>query len=364
MIDFKLKQPQPLRIVDYHIEMLSVGAADCFIIYYTDNKGCNKLILVDAGNYKDGQNIINHVRKYYSNPIINLAIVTHPDADHFGGFVKMLEKIKDTEDDAIPIKQFWLNNPQNHVKVTQVQNEIKKTTLANRVARLFDQGESNLLDLIESLRIPISDKFAQPIFCKDKVTGKIVAKPSKERDFLGLTIIGPTLGYFEKLAPNMRYDNLKGYSYDAKDDDEAFKPTGSCLSKALDDATDDSSVHNQSSLIFMFEPEKGKKYLFMGDAGVEALANIPHCHKNAIKDIYWLKVPHHGSKHNLDSKTILYLHPKYAYISSEKQGHYLNQCTINALKQIGCKVYSTHRRKANFLEHGGEREGYTTATPE
>ena len=162
----------------------------------------------------------------------------------------------------------------------------------------------------------------------------------------------------------MRYDNLKGYSYDAKDDDEAFRPTESCLSKALDDATDDSSVHNHSSLIFMFEPEKGKKYLFMGDAGGEALANIPQCHKKAIKDIYWLKVPHHGSKHNLDSKTILYLHPKYAYISSEKQGHYLNQCTINALKQIGCKVYSTHRRKANFLEHGGEREGYTTATPE
>lgn len=359
----ELAKPQPLRIVDYHIEMLSVGAADSFIIYYIDSKGNHKLILVDAGAYNDGQNIINHIRKWYPNHVIDLAIVTHPDDDHFGGFVKMLEKIKDTEGDAIPIKQFWLNNPQNHVKVTQVQNEIKKTTLANRVARLFDQGESNLLDLIESLRIPISDKFAQPIFCKDKVTGIIVAKPCKERDFLGLTIIGPTRGYFEKLAPNMRYDNLKGYSYDAKDDDEAFKPTATCLSKALDDANDDGSVHNQSSLIFMFEPENGKKYLFMGDAGVEALANIPQCHKKAIKDIYWLKVPHHGSKHNLDSKTILYLHPKYAYISSEKQGHYLNQCTINALKQIGCKVYSTHRNKANIL-HNGTREGYKTAIPE
>lgn len=33
MQDFKLKQPQPLRIVDYKIEMLSVGAADCFIMW-------------------------------------------------------------------------------------------------------------------------------------------------------------------------------------------------------------------------------------------------------------------------------------------------------------------------------------------
>lgn len=363
MIDFKLKQPQPLKIVDYHIEMLSVGAADCFIIYYVDSKENHKLILVDAGTYNDGQNIINHIRKWYPNHVIGLAIVTHPDDDHFGGFVKMLEKIKDKKNDAVPIKQFWLNNPQNHVKVTQVQNEIKKTTLVNRVARLFDQGENNLLDLITSLNIPVSDKFAQPAYCKDMKTGTLYPKPYKERDFLGFTIIGPTRGYFEKLAPNMRFDNLKGYSYDAKDDDEAFKPTATCLSKALDDANDDGSVHNQSSMILMFEPEAGKKYLFMGDAGVEALANIPQCHRAAIKNVFWLKVPHHGSKHNLDSKTILYLHPKEAYISTEKQGHYLNQCTINALKQIGCKVFSTHRDKANFLHHG-EREGYTTAMPE
>ena len=32
----ELAKPQPLRIVDYHIEMLSVGAADSFIIYYID----------------------------------------------------------------------------------------------------------------------------------------------------------------------------------------------------------------------------------------------------------------------------------------------------------------------------------------
>lgn len=100
----ELAKPQPLRIVDYHIEMLSVGAADSFIIYYIDSKGNHKLILVDAGAYNDGQNIINHIRKWYPNHVIDLAIVTHPDDDHFGGFVKMLEKIKDTEGDAIPIK--------------------------------------------------------------------------------------------------------------------------------------------------------------------------------------------------------------------------------------------------------------------
>lgn len=359
----RLQRPQPLKIVDYHIEMLSVGATDCFIIYYTDSKEQNKLILVDSGNYTDGQNIIDHIRKYYRNPVINLAIVTHPDDDHFGGFVKLLEKIKDNEEDAISIELFWLNNPQNHVKVNQVQNNIKPTTLKQRTAQLFDQGNSNLLDLIRSLNIPIQEKFAETILKRKNSSDLYHLATLTEKEFFGFTIIGPTLGYFEKLAPNMRYDNLKGYSYDAKDDDAAFRPTATCLSAALDNATDDTSTHNQSSIIFIFEPEEGMKYLFMGDAGVEALANIPACHKAKIKNVYWMKVPHHGSKHNLDSKTILHCRPKVAYISTEKQGHYLNQCTINALKQIGCKVYSTHRNHANFLHHG-DREGYTTATPE
>lgn len=350
-------------IIDYHIEMLSVGAADCFIIYYTDSAKQNKLILVDAGNYQDGETILAHIRRYYENPVINLAIVTHPDDDHFGGFVKMLEMLSAGDEDAISIERFWLNNPQNHVTVSQVKNNIKPSTLNQRVAQLFDHVDSNLLDLIDQMNIPVNDKFAQVVLRKNRFTGRIDMAPLKDKDFPCFTIIGPTKAYFKKLAPYMRYDNLKGYSYDAKDDDEAFTPTATCLSKALDDAADDGSVHNQSSLMFLFEPEDGRKYLFTGDAGVEAFANIPKTHQYAIKNLYWLKVPHHGSKHNLDSKTILHLRPKVAYISTEKQGHYLNQCTINALKQIGCKVYSTHRDNSNFL-HNGQREGYTTANPE
>lgn len=52
------------------------------------------------------------------------------------------------------------------------------------------------------------------------------------------------------------------------------------------------------------------------------------------------------------------------YISTEKQGHYLNQCTINALKAIGCCVYSNHKNHAHILHHDGEREGYGPINPE
>lgn len=151
-------------ITDYHIEMLSVGAADCFIIYYTDSMQQNKLILVDAGNYNDGDKIQSHIRQYYKNPVINLAIVTHPDDDHFGGFVKMLEMLSDGEKDAVRIEKFWLNSPQKHVKVNQIQNNVKLSTLKQRIAQLFDQSDKNLLEQIEALHIPVEEKFAEHVF--------------------------------------------------------------------------------------------------------------------------------------------------------------------------------------------------------
>ena len=53
------------------VEMLDVGAADSFLIYYTcidDSHHKNdRLILIDGGNYSDGEKIIKHINKYYPN---------------------------------------------------------------------------------------------------------------------------------------------------------------------------------------------------------------------------------------------------------------------------------------------------------
>jgi len=361
-----LNKPQQVKIVDYHIEMLSVGAADCFIIHYTDSNNKNTIILVDSGNYNDADDILQHLRDtyHYERLTINLAIVTHPDDDHYGGFVKMLEKLDNGDKDAIPINKFWLNNPQKHVQTKDVTNDVKPSTLKNRIAKLFDAGESNLLDLIDKLNIPCDEKFAHSHTIKGGGVFADFTYPVRETDFLGFTIVAPTVDFFEELAPNLRYDNLKGYKYDTGEDEVGFIPNGKCLSKALDDAQDDSSTHNQSSMMFVFEPEKDVKYLFCGDAGESAFCHIPQSHLGKIRNVHWMKVPHHGSKHNLTSNIINYCRPEVAYISTEKHGHYLNQCTINALKQIGCAVYSNHHDHVHILHNGDEREGYSPATPE
>lgn len=67
------------------------------------------------------------------------------------------------------------------------------------------------------------------------------------------------------------------------------------LSKTLDDAKEDTSTHNRSSIIFIFEPIQGKKYLFTGDASIESFTRMYKSSFDYIQNVQWLKLPHHGS---------------------------------------------------------------------
>jgi beta-lactamase superfamily II metal-dependent hydrolase len=302
-----------MKIVDYHIAILSVGAADAFIIHYMDENDKGYLILIDAGNYQDGQKIIDHIRKYYKNPVIDLAIVTHPGDDHYGGFIKMLEKIQGRYWDAIKINNFWINDPgNNHIAKNEVKWVTKQKSVNVRARSVYDLGSNNLIDLIDSLSINKEEKFS--VIYKHPFEDYFFV-PS-DFDFPCFKIIGPTESYYEQLVPNFRNDALNFHEAEDDSDYNSGKdvPNGKCLSSTLDSATDDTSAHNQSSLIFLFEPAEGKQYLFMGDAGRDAFNNIaPHA-KECIKNIPWIKIPHHGSKHNLDSAMINWIRPQTAYI--------------------------------------------------
>jgi beta-lactamase superfamily II metal-dependent hydrolase len=331
-----------MEINDYEITMLDVGAADAFVIHFVDDKGRERVVLVDAGNYSDGQAIIDYLRSCYADPVIDLAIVTHPDDDHYGGFVKILEKIQAGDDDHVKINNFWINVPEDR--------------------KVYDFEGRNLVALIDGLKITRKGKFSGVSRSKE---GKLVVL-LPDRTFPCCTILGPTKDYYDELIPAIRDENL---NFKRNDSDRPKLPKLDLLSPTLDAADDDPSASNQSSLIFLFEPVRGKKYLFMGDAGRDAFNHIPLSLKDKIKDVFLLKVPHHGSKHNLDSIMINHLNPEIAFISTEKTGKYLDQCTVNALKESGCTVYSTHKDRCGIshlsevrlLAHGAEND--LTATP-
>ena len=341
-----------MEIKKYEIEMLDVKSADAFIIHIIDEKDEDHIILVDAGDYTDGQKIIDHLRRYYKSPKINLAIVTHPDDDHYGGFLYLLEKIKEKSKDAIEIKSFWIHDPGQHISAKDVKYGWTEERAKAEACSVLELNGQNLLKLIGDLKINKIEPFAYS--GEDFTFG--------HPDY-NLIVLGPSEEYYKSLVPSFRNGLKPKYKAEEIDEDSTVTlKDGKIYSKTLDEAGDDPSTHNQSSLIFAFVPTEGKKYLFMGDAGEAAFKNIPKEFESYIKNVSWLKVPHHGSKYNLTNDMINTIKPKVAYISTEKIGNYLSQSVVNALKKANCSVYSTHKNRASYLHNQIEdRKDYSTA---
>ena len=69
------------------VHVLDVGKADCILVRCEE-----KNILIDSGYYDASDQILNYL-KYLRIDTLDMAVVTHPDADHTGSMAKILSKI-------------------------------------------------------------------------------------------------------------------------------------------------------------------------------------------------------------------------------------------------------------------------------
>ena len=250
---------------------------------------------------------------------------------------------------------FLVNDPTKHEfvpdDVQRIQTQKSLDARLKYVYNYKEESTKNLLDLIDSAGIRRKEAFA----------GDYSDKPK-------LTIISPTRDYYESLLPKFRHRLKFNWTLEALEENmyntESDTLDETTLSKALDDATDDTSAHNQSSIVFLLETDDEQKFLFTGDAGRDAFNHIPRKLLGTLSGVTWMKVPHHGSKHNLDSTIIKHVNPKIAYISTEKEGKYLNRATVFALKKNGTKVYSTSQNRST-IRYGAikTREGWSKIKP-
>lgn len=352
-------------ITNYQIEMLNVKDADAFVVYYETNDGKKHLVLIDAGRYENGEDVIRHLYRFYRGIPVELAIVTHPDDDHYGGFIYMLELLKEHKKEAFEIRRFWVNDPREHFTTRDVEEDISKEELDKRLGGVYRTGDRMLLDMIDELGIRREEVFAKTRLVYDGQDEKgrmICHKVAIFSDMEGFVVLGPDLPYFESESTAFRYDKELHFVEEMTEDqdvedDEKDERLREHLSYVLDEADRDPSSHNKSSLIVLFQTTDGLKYLFTGDASTDSFDAMDQIYKDMCKNVFWLKVPHHGSKANLNTKWIKHFNPKKAYISTLRRGKYLNQCTINALKKLPCDVVSTHMNptssyivRHNFLE--------------
>lgn len=352
-----------MKVTKYEIDMLDVKAADAFLIhFFNDENHYEYVVLIDGGNYDDGKTIAEFIRTNYTQHYIDLAICTHCDKDHYGGLIYLLEQQRDDGDDNMDIQEIWVDDPANHVELRKIKWYRKQETLDIEARSVFGLGDTNLMELIDELVDDKKIKFFEPFADADNysVESYISSKWS------GLiTIIGPTVDYYSDLVPDFRNDlQKKDYETDENEDSSVELTEGQVYSKTLEGAGDDPSPHNQSSVIVKFVPDDENVFLFMGDAGRKAFENISEENIYSIQNVYWLKVPHHGSKYNLDNDMINHINPDIAYISTEKYGHYLSKAVVNALKKAGADVYSTNINGSMCHHHKTKTHaGYSTANP-
>lgn len=347
-----------MEVTKYEIDMLDVKNADAFLVHFWDDEtNYEYVVLIDGGNYEDGKTIANFIKKNYTQKSIDLVICSHCDKDHFGGLVYLLEQQRDNGYDNMYISQIWVTDPSNYISLGQVKWITSKWTLNVRARSVYDLDEKrNLLDILD--QIP-SIKCYEPF---SDANNKNQTNGCANGLF---SVVGPSIKYYKSLVLDFRNDlkrKKNGYDSDESQEQKAELKEGKAFSQTLADADDDPSPHNRSSVILLFQPSDGKKFLFMGDACRDSINNLDNC--ELIKNVDWLKVPHHGSKHNLDNDMINHIHPEVAYISTEKYGHYLSKAVVNTLKQIGTEVYSTNTNGA-MCHHQKTpiHSGYSAATP-
>lgn len=341
-----------MKITRYEIDLLSVGAADaCLIHFFDDENNESYTILIDAGNYSDGKKISDFIKLRYPNHYVDLAICTHCDADHFGGFIYLLEQMEEKVPRCITIGKMLVEDPGKHVYSDEVKRYRLQKNVEEEARKVFSlDDERNLFDMLDRAGVEYKEAFSDSNYSHLDNHIEIVA---------------PTKSYYEQLVYSFR-NKLQAYDEeDSGSDDAILTPyNGKVFSPTLYRTPDDASAHNQSSIMVLFKPDDDKKFLFMGDAGKDAFANMNEIDKQSIAEVFWLKVPHHGSKHNMSNEMINHIRPKIAYISAEKYGKYISQAIVSTLKKTGCKVYSTHK-SGNLWYHNcvNDRNDYSSATP-
>lgn len=343
--------------MDISIDLLKVDNADAIIIWMKDNNN-NFVIVIDGGNKDDGEKIINHLNAYILKPAgktsPDMIISTHPDKDHLGGLIEVVKHYGNG------ISLVLVHDPSKHMG--QKYFDLKKSVQS----RVRENGFDFILRSLQNLDDFISLVDHHKIKRYEPFVDAINFSPYP------ILILGPTQKYYEDLLSGFA-DLDKFLTSEAKEEYESSlegDETSLALiyeeMRAKDspcpvvDEVNTTSAENNSSVILEITVSENK-YIFSGDAGVEALN---HAHNlRDLRSVYWLKVPHHGSRRNLSSELIGIMKPQISYVSAKGDKKHPRLALVNCLKKAGSNVYSTHKN-GSLWHHRGEfptRSDYTTA---
>jgi beta-lactamase superfamily II metal-dependent hydrolase len=342
--------------MQYEIDYIPVGTGekggDAITFRYGDFSDVTKqnVVVIDGGTKDSGKKLVEHIKEHYKTTYVDMVVASHLHTDHISGLTEVLENLT--------VAKLVVHCPWEHTQAIKKMTHTT-TTLGRLETRLEKSltGLSTLVDLATSKNIEIVQAFQGDTLLD------------------GIFVLGPSKDYYQQLLANF------GVTPEVKEEHRiekiysVVKEAASWVAEALhietlSDDHPDTDSENNSSLVILAILD-GKKVLFTGDAGKDALSKVIEYTDSInydISNIDFLDVPHHGSKRNIGPTILNKLKPKQAFISCPPEGDpkHPSRKVVNALLRRDCKVH-TNRNGMTLCHRGPNtpaRAGWSDATPE
>lgn len=318
----------------FDIRMLPADHGDCLWLTYGDERD-PRHILIDAGTPGTWPRLrtrLDVARAQRGGRLhFELFVVTHIDADHIGGAVKLLEECGPL---GITFGEVWFNGWHH---------------LDNETPDVLGpmQGEA-LTALIDSHDFAWNARFGRrAVMVPD--TGPL---PSHSYGGMKLTLLSPTFDKLQALKPEWEKEIVKaglrpGAAFEVEDVEQASDQLGDDVEAMAESTFDgDKTKPNGSSIAFLAEHE-GKRAIFAADAHPEVLlASLqrgPLANDGSL-DLDVFKISHHGSRKNTNRELIEAL-PARRYLISTN-GKQFKHPNAEAIARIA--VYGPRRKALDF----------------
>ncbi|RAR56447.1 metallo-beta-lactamase superfamily protein [Paraburkholderia unamae] len=350
-------------VTGIEIDFLPVGegehSGDAIAVRWTEG-GKHKVMLYDGGTKNYGRPLVEHVKRHFGTTHVDYVVNSHPDNDHAGGLLYVLENLT--------VGELWIHQPWNyseHIRRYFRDQRITDESLARRLQEKMAAAYA-LEVCAEKKQIPVYEPFAG---CQIGIF--TVLSPDMAR------YVHELIPEFEK-APELVKTEATLLGAAADFFKKAMGSVADVWDKEYLPDTVETSAENESSAI-LFATVGTNGYLLTGDAGIDSLrAAGEYAAKRGIdlpKQVTFAQIPHHGGRHNVSTETLdilfgprLAQRPEQAWrtafvSASEKAPRHPKKVVTNAFKRRGFKVGQTKGKSIWHFSPGmPRREGYSALT--
>lgn len=302
----------------FELRVLKANHGDSILISGNFD-GQYRNILIDGGPSKafEYQNIAGDLKKALTrikekNQCIDLLILTHVDDDHIDGLLSGFKKNGFLGDMT---KEVWFNSGKlifEHFEESYDDSNLVLLKPLPGSNTSIGQGVK-FEEYLEELHI-----WYHPL---------IKSGDHLEKFGIKFQILSPSIDKLGKLLVKWEKEHPDTLTSSSQNDYEQS------FSDLLDndEFEEDNSIHNGSSIAFIFEYEQ-KSILFLGDAPpstvVESLMTLGYTEGNPLR-LDYMKVSHHGSKANTNDELLKLVECDNFIISTDGSKHNLpNKKTI------------------------------------